>query len=66
MNEAGAAVDWLRKATLASPNDNRLLTALAEAQIRAGDREAARATIARGLEREPKDAALLALARRAR
>jgi tetratricopeptide (TPR) repeat protein len=66
MNEAGAAADWLRKATLASPNDNRLLGALAEAQLRAGDREAARATIARGLEREPKDAALLALARRAR
>ncbi|MBZ5559668.1 MAG: tetratricopeptide repeat protein [Acidobacteriia bacterium] len=66
MNETGAAVDWLRKATLASPNDNRILGALAEAQIRAGDRAAARATIARGLERDPKNAALLALARRAR
>lgn len=66
MNEAGAAVDWLRKATLASPNDNRMLAALAEAQIRAGDRAAARATIARGLEREPQNAALRALARRAR
>ena len=66
MNEAGAAVEWLRKATLASPNDNRLLTALADAQLRAGDRQAARATIARGLEREPKDAALLALSRRTR
>lgn len=66
MNDAGAAVEWLRKATLASPGDVRLLAQLAEAQLRAGDRETARATIARGLAREPTNAALLALARRAR
>ena len=66
MNETGAAVDWLRKATLASPADNRMLAALADAQLRAGDRVAARVTVARGLEREPKNASLLALARRAR
>jgi tetratricopeptide (TPR) repeat protein len=66
MNQAGDAVDWLRKATLASPNDTRTLAALADAQLRAGDRAAARVTIARGLDRDPKNAALLALARRAR
>ncbi|MBI3490465.1 MAG: tetratricopeptide repeat protein [Acidobacteria bacterium] len=66
MNDAATAADWLRKATQANPNDNRIIAALADAQIRAGDRAAARATIAHGLEREPKNPALLVLARRAR
>jgi uncharacterized protein HemY len=40
------------------------VTALADAQLRNGDRDAAQATIARGLEKEPRHAQLLALARR--
>jgi Flp pilus assembly protein TadD len=66
LNEADAAVEWLHKAAQASPNDSRLLATLAEAQLRAGDRDGARATIARGLDREPNDTTLQALARRVR
>jgi tetratricopeptide (TPR) repeat protein len=66
VNDPVTAVGWLTQASAASPNDVRLLTALADAQVRAGDRSAAQATIARGLEKDPKNAALQALARRAR
>ena len=66
VNDPATAVDWLTQASSASPNDPRLLAALADAQIRGGDRTAAQATIARGLEKDPKNAALLALARRTR
>jgi hypothetical protein len=38
-----------------------LLASLAEAQLRAGDRAAAQRTIASGLEKDPKSAALIAL-----
>jgi tetratricopeptide (TPR) repeat protein len=66
LNDPETAVSWLTKAASSSPGDVRLLAALADAQLRAGNREAAKATIARGLEKEPKNPALLALARRAR
>ena len=65
LNDAETAVRWLTQAASASPNDVRLMTSLADAQVRAGQREAAQATIARALEKEPKDPALLSLARRA-
>ena len=42
----------------------RVLAALADAQIRAGDRDAAQATIARGLEKDPGNAAFVAAAQR--
>jgi hypothetical protein len=42
------------------------MTSLAEAQILAGDRVAARATIARGLEKDPTNPGLATMARRAR
>ena len=66
LNDADTAVHWLAQAASASPNDVRLMVSLADAQMRAGDKEAAQATIARGLEREPKNGALLLLARRTR
>jgi tetratricopeptide (TPR) repeat protein len=66
LNDPQTAVDWLNQAASSNPNDVRLIAALADAQIRAGDREAAQATLARGLDKEPKNAQLLALARRAR
>ncbi len=66
LDDPAAAVDWLRRAVLANPQDVKLLLQLADAQIRAEDRDAARATIARVLEQDPKNAALPALARRAR
>jgi tetratricopeptide (TPR) repeat protein len=66
LNDAAVAAQWFERAAAASPNDVRLLTALADAQQRAGDRDAAEATIARGLERDPDNASLIALAKRLR
>jgi tetratricopeptide (TPR) repeat protein len=66
LNDPATAVHWLTQASSSSPSDVRLTTSLADAQIRAGDREAAQATIARGLEKDPNNAALRILARRAR
>jgi tetratricopeptide (TPR) repeat protein len=66
LGDPGTAVDWLDRAVSSNPNDVRLLAALADAQIKNGDWTAAQATIARGLEKEPKNAQLLALARRIR
>jgi tetratricopeptide (TPR) repeat protein len=64
LNDAAAAVSWLERAVAAAPNDVRALAALADAQIRAGDRSAAEATIARGLEKDPKNPLFQALTRR--
>jgi tetratricopeptide (TPR) repeat protein len=64
LNDLRAAVLWYERACASSPGDLHLVTALADAQLRNGDRDAAQATIARGLEKEPRHAQLLALARR--
>jgi thioredoxin-like negative regulator of GroEL len=66
LNDPETAVRWLTRAAASSPNDVRLLVSLADAQIRADAREAAQATIARGLQKDPKNPALLFLGRRAR
>jgi tetratricopeptide (TPR) repeat protein len=66
VSDPATAVDWLNQAASASPNDLRIVAALADAQLRNGDRDAGQATIAHGLEKEPKNPALLTLARRAR
>jgi tetratricopeptide (TPR) repeat protein len=66
VNDAPTAVGWLTQAVSANPNDLRLLASLADAQIREGDRTAAQATIGRGLEKDPRNPQLQALARRAR
>jgi tetratricopeptide (TPR) repeat protein len=64
LNDAPTAVKWLERAADAAPSDVRVLASLADAQLRAGDRAAASATIDRGLEKDPKNAALQALANR--
>lgn len=66
LNDPATAVDWLTQLASASPNDVRLLASLADAQVRRGDAAAAQATIARGLGKDPRNAQLLALARRLR
>ena len=66
LNDPVTAADWWMQAASASPNDARLLASLADAQARRGDAAAAQATIARGLEKEPGNAQLLALGRRLR
>jgi tetratricopeptide (TPR) repeat protein len=64
LNQPDVAATWLRRAQSASPNDLRVVAALADAQLKAGDRGGAQATVARGLEKDPANAALLALAAR--
>jgi tetratricopeptide (TPR) repeat protein len=66
LNDPATAIEWLERANELSLTEGRLVKLLAEAQLRAGDRPAARATIARGLDTYPNDAALLALSRRLR
>ena len=65
LNDPGVAAQWFARA-LAGGTDARLLTSLADAQIRAGDIEAARATLVKGLAAEPGNPQLAALARRVR
>jgi tetratricopeptide (TPR) repeat protein len=65
LNDFKTAAEWFERALTATPNDRRLFAPLAEAQLKAGDQQAARATIARGLEKDPDNAPLLALTRRA-
>ena len=65
LDDSATAVEWLQRANAAADTDVRLLESLAAAQLRAGDQPAAAATIARGLEKDPENAALLELARRA-
>jgi tetratricopeptide (TPR) repeat protein len=65
LKEPEAAVPWFARAA-GNGGDVRLLASLADAQIRSGDAEAARATLARALEKDPRNSQLLALADRAR
>ncbi len=59
------AVHWLARAADATPSA-RLLAELAQAQLSAGQTDAARDTVARGLELEPRNRTLLAISRRLR
>jgi tetratricopeptide (TPR) repeat protein len=58
------AVDWSLRALADRPTDGPILALLAEAQLGAGDQEAADATITRGLEVDPTNASLLSLSKR--
>lgn len=64
LNEPATAARWLQRAISASPDDVRLIAALGEAQLRAGDADGARATVERGLALDSENAALRALALR--
>jgi Flp pilus assembly protein TadD len=66
LNDVATAIEWLQKTAAVTPNDVKVLTSLADAQARYGDYRAARTTIARGLEKEPANAQLLALLKRLR
>ena len=65
LNDPDTAVEWLDQAASASPNDTKLIALLAEAQLKAGDTEAASASIERGLAKDPVNAALRSLKLRA-
>ncbi len=66
LDDPETAAHWLQRAADVSPTDVRVLASLAEAQLKAGDREAARATAARGLDLQPDHPVLRALSRRVR
>jgi tetratricopeptide (TPR) repeat protein len=66
VDQPAIALPWLERASAGMPGDVGVLTLLAEAQLKTGDLERARATVKSALEKDPANAALLALARRAR
>lgn len=64
LNDPQTAVVWLLRASAVAPDDVRTMSALADAEFKAGDREAAQAALKRGLELDPGNLQLRALARR--
>ena len=67
LSDPAAAAKWLRKAVDEGGPDGggvRRLSSLADAQLKAGDSEAATATVSRGLAIDPGNRDLLTLARR--
>jgi tetratricopeptide (TPR) repeat protein len=64
LNEPAAAVTWFGKAAEDPGAGATVFARLAESQFRAGDQAGALATVARGLERDPRNASLLGLQRR--
>lgn len=66
VNEETIALPWLQRAAAATPNDIRVLAALADAQFRTGDKDGAQASLAHGLEIDAANADLHALSRRLR
>jgi tetratricopeptide (TPR) repeat protein len=64
LNDPAAAVRWLQRAADANPSDAKVLASLADAQLKAGDGDAARQSIARGLALDPQNVALLRLGQR--
>lgn len=66
LDDPATAVMWFQRAADRSPGETPVLARLADAQWKAGDLDAARATLGRALEKEPRSPALLSLARRIR
>ncbi len=64
MNEPAAAATYFLRA--ADGTDAGLLARAADAQLRAGDKDAARTTAAKALEKDPKNSLALTISRRAR
>jgi tetratricopeptide (TPR) repeat protein len=64
LDDVATAIEWLQKSAAANPADVKVLASLAEAQVRYGDYDAARTTIAKGLEKEPGNTQLLLISRK--
>jgi tetratricopeptide (TPR) repeat protein len=64
LNDAAAAVAWYQKSDALRTSDASLLARMADAQSRAGQLEAARATIRQALEKDPNHPLVRAVARR--
>lgn len=63
-NDPAAAAGFFLKAAEDTPSDAGLLARAADAQLRAGDRDTARGTVARALEKDPYNALALSVLRR--
>jgi tetratricopeptide (TPR) repeat protein len=63
LNDAASAVTWYQKAAEAQPLDSGSLVRYAEAHWKAGNVDAARATLSKALEKDPASAAGKALAK---
>jgi uncharacterized protein HemY len=61
MNDAVAGVAWAKRAIDHEHPEPPLLEVLADAQVRSGQIDAARATVAEGLARDPDNRGLLRL-----
>lgn len=64
VNDPGTAIAWLTRASAAAPDDLKTLVALAEAELKAGHRDAAQATLKRGLQLDPANIQLRGLSKR--
>jgi tetratricopeptide (TPR) repeat protein len=64
LNDPAAAVAWYEKSETLGAADPIVLVRLAEAQLRAGQMDSARATVQRVLEKDPENAAARNLSRR--
>ena len=64
VNDPATAVAWLTRAAAAAPEDLKTLVALAEAELKAGNRDAAQATLKRGLQIDPANIQLRGLSKR--
>jgi Flp pilus assembly protein TadD len=58
------AIAWLTRASAAAPEDLKTLVALAETELKAGHRDAAQATLKRGLQLDPANIQLRGLSKR--
>jgi tetratricopeptide (TPR) repeat protein len=66
LNEPATAVAWFTKAVQGPAATAAVFARLADSQFRAGDPAGALASVGRGLQRDPQNAALIAIERRIR
>ncbi len=64
LNDTATAIAWFSRASVSAPNDARPHVGLAEAYLKNGNRDAAQTALSRGLQIDPTNAQLLAMARR--
>src|SRR5262249_26561369 len=64
LNDQPGTVKWLQRVAALTPGDPKAYAALADAQMRSGDKAGAAASITRGLENDPSNATLQALSKR--
>jgi tetratricopeptide (TPR) repeat protein len=64
LSDPETAISWLIRASAAAPDDLKALVALAEAELKAGRRDAAQATLKKGLQLDPANIQLRGLSKR--